>query len=288
MRQLLSAVPFAFALLIATPAAAQSEISDEEVAEAIPHYWEMREASRRGLEMYLYDQAAWHATDRMVEDWGNRSTGELRGYIVVPGEGGHLDAVFYGVGDDGLVEFARYEVEGSSVVGGGLIDAEDRPALSQLAMRMVEARNASFVEASKQEYRLCNDQQPNTLVLPPDDQGVISAYLLTAPVSNDAYPIGGHYRIDVDAEGEVVGSRRFLNSCFLAEFGSNSASGIEAVAMVISHFLDPQPTEIHVFASYYMPISMMVMTTENSMIWSIENGAVGAISEVGDLGSNSD
>src|SRR5690606_1332539 len=55
------------------------------------------EAERVGSDMFAYDQAAWHATDRFAEDL-DRSGQNLEalleqgyeGYIVEPGEGGSL------------------------------------------------------------------------------------------------------------------------------------------------------------------------------------------------------
>lgn len=85
------------------------------------------EAQRRGLEMYAYDQAAWHATDRFHADAAAAGGNDFlrkhgyRGYIVEPVAGG-MQAVFYGQQDDRLVAVARYAISGDQITGGGIVD----------------------------------------------------------------------------------------------------------------------------------------------------------------------
>ena len=268
------------------PAAAQQAIDEETARSRIPHYDAMKQAATRGRQMYLYDQAAWHATDRFLEDWGDRPTDWLRGYFVEPGEGSQLTAVFFGEQDGKLLEVARYRADGSAIVGGGLLDAAARPELSPLGRRMVEARQSALDEAVRQEYGLCNRSAPNTLILPPDEAGTVSVYLMTAPTETDSYPVGGHYRIDIGADGKVASSRRFLNTCFAANFGAageGENAGARPVMLTLSHLLDPQPSEIHVFASYYIPIGLVLVTTQNELLWSVEQGRVGYVGKLDEL-----
>jgi len=245
------------------------------VAEAgaeVPHRAEVEEALVRGRRMFLYDQAAWHATDKMLADFKGKPDKRMRGYVVVPGSTyDRLATIFYGEIGEKLVEFARYEVEGQNVVSGGIMKNGERPPLSPLAERLVAARTAAIEEADVREYGQCTEANINTLVLPPDANGVISAYVLTAPDSNQSYPLGGHYRVDVGPDGKVVNSRRFLNSCFPLDFGQK-AGGTEAIGVYVTHLLDEHPTEIHVFSSYYIPLQMMVMTIDNKIVWQIEGG----------------
>jgi hypothetical protein len=268
------------------PAAAQQALDEEAARSSIPHYDAMKQAVTRGRQIYLYDQAAWHATDRFLADWGDQPTDWLRGYFVEADEGGRLTTVFFGEQDGRLVEVARYRVDGSAVVGGGLHDAAARVDLSPLGLRKIEARRAAVDEAVRQDYGLCNRSQANTVILPPDDGGVISVYLMTAPTENDSYPIGGHYRIDIEADGKVASTRRFLNTCFTANYGApreGGNAGNRPVMLTLSHLLDPQPTEIHVFASYYIPIGLMLVTTQNELAWSVERGRVGYVGKLDEL-----
>jgi hypothetical protein len=287
MRWLMVFGALAFSAAVAPGAAAQRELGEDEARRSTPHYEAVKEASARGREMYLYDQAAWHATDRFLEDWGSRATDWLRGYLVEPGDDDRLTAVFFGEQDGKLVEAARYRVAGSDVIDGGPHDEVGRPELSSLGKRMIDARQAAFEEAAEQEFGLCSRSPPNTLILPPGDDGTISVYLLTAPTETDSYPIGGHYRLDIGADGEILASRRFLNTCFAANYGAardEEGNPMTPEMLVVTHLLDPHPTEIHSFASYYVPVTLMVVTTENRLLWSVRQGNIGYMGPVGGSG----
>lgn len=231
------------------------------------------EASRLGELLYNYDQTAWHATDRMLEGFDEALAPLMRGYIVLPGRGGALDAVFYGEVEGKLVEMARFAVRRSEVVNGGWLPATARPALSPEALRLVAARQAAMEYAAREKLSLCAQANPNIVVLPPSDQNRVVVYILTPPVETNAYPLGGHYRMEVDAAGKVVASRNFMNSCMSAQT-ARGPDGAQAVGMVVSHLLDDHPTEIHAFASRNVPLSLYVMTVENKAMWTVENGRI--------------
>jgi hypothetical protein len=272
MRGLLCRLIGIAALALAVPASAQSDVPAELAAAAAA-------AEARGQQMYLYDQAAWHATDRFVAEFDLNNSSFMRGYIVLPRDDGMLDTVFFGEIDGALVEVARYRVEGSEVVAGGVLEAVDRPPLSLLAVRMADARQTALNHASEQEFGLCADARPNTVVLPPDGSGNIAVYILTPQVSNEAYPLGGHFRVDIDPDGKVAASRRFLNSCFMLQM-PRAEGGNSPVAMVVSHLLDPQPTEIHMFVSRYFGLPIYVGTTANDLLWKVSAGQIGPVQQI--------
>ena len=130
-------------VVLAPAALAQRELTEEEARTRIPHYDAMRQAAARGRELYLYDQAAWHATDRFREEFDFENASFMRGYVVVPRDDGRLDTVFYGEIDGRLVEVARYTVDGNRVEEGGLLPENARPPLSEIAMRMANARQTA-------------------------------------------------------------------------------------------------------------------------------------------------
>ena len=47
-------------------------------------------------------------------------------------------------------------------------------------------------------------------------------------------------------------------------------------------------TEIHVFASYYLPVTLMVATTENRLMWSVRQGSIGYIGSLDELRRDGD
>lgn len=275
----------ALSAALAPAAMAQREVGEEEARRTVPHYDALKAAAARGREMFLYDQAAWHATDRFREDFDFEQASFMRGYIVLPRDDGRLDTVFYGEVDGALVEVARYTVDGDHVEAGGLLPENARPPLSEVAVRMARARQTAAEEMRPREYGLCANSAANSLVLPPAPDGTITVYILTPPTADDAYPMGGHYRFEVGADGRVKDSRRFMNSCFDAAFGSAAGApeGSTLDSIVLSHLLDPQPTEIHAFASYYLPVTLMIATTDNRQLWSLRRGAVGYVGSLDEL-----
>lgn len=235
------------------------------------------ESERRGLEMYAYDQAAWHSTDRFLADvaaaGGNdflRQRG-YRGYVVEPVPGG-LRALFYGERDGRLTAIARYSVSGSKVTGGGIVALGAAEEMTPLALRMIAALAKAREAMAKPDHGVCSRTPPNSVVLSQPD-GTLSAYILTSTDDAGIYPAGGHYRFDFDAAGTLVAERKFMNTCFPINF-KNIPQGKEPALLVLSHLLDPQPTEIHAFVSRNIPVALAVMTVSNDLIWAVGGGRV--------------
>ncbi len=266
--KLFAAIALAFAM--ATPALAAptaEQLAAAKVAEAV------------GAEMYAYDQAAWHGTDKFLEDLKRTEADQsvLHGYVVEPGGEGLLKATFFGERDGKYFAFASYWVRGDKVVRGGIIDPDGARDLSLLALRMIAVRQAALEHLAKGSYRFCSRGRPITLILPPRTDGSIPVYVMTAPVSNGSYPAGGHFRFDFDAANKLVGERPFMNSCLELQY--TAPGGARPVAAFVTHLLDPQPTEVHVFVSRYIPIPLMVGTSSSGETWSVANGKVAPISK---------
>lgn len=264
---------FALSLLIAVPAWAAPKPEELAAAQA---------AEARGAEMYAYDQAAWHATDRFLEDLKKYQPNQngLRGYVVEADSGGLLKTTFFAERDGKLFAFATYWVRGSVVERGGLVGPDAASELSLLALRMIDARNKAIDAVAKPDHGFCADAPPNSLVLPPRSDGSIPVYIMTPQTANGAYPAGGHYRFDFDARNQLIGERRFMKTCMDVNFRQRGDEKPEM--FVVSHLLDPQPTEIHAFVSRYVPISLAIITATNSEIWSVEDGRIAYVGPVED------
>lgn len=261
-------VALALLLSVLSLAPARAEPTEEQTAAAA-------EAERRGLQMYAYDQAASHATKQFREEVAKAGGIEalrergLRGYVVEP-EGEAWRVVFYGAKDDRTFALASYAVRDSKVTGGGLIDAGAADELSPLAVRMVAALGKVEGEMKKPGHQVCTPSPPNSLIVPREDGG-LSVYILTSTTDPEIYPAGGHYRFDFDAEGALTGERAFTTGCFSIDF-KKVPKGDKPPLMVLSHLLDPQPTEIHSFVSQNIPFGIAVLTTANRQLWLAANG----------------
>jgi len=264
--------------IIAALAAAQPALADPKPAELAA----AKEAEARGAEMYAYDQAAWHATDRFMLDLprsrGNQS--ELRGYIVEPAEAGLLKTTFFGEHDGSRYAYATYWVRGSIVERGGVVEPDGARDLSLLALRMIAARDAAIDQMRQPGHEICTRYPPNSLVLPPRADGTIPAYVLTSTRSSTSYPAGGHYRFDFDATNQLVGERRFMKACYDVQYAGRD--DVRAEFAVLTHLLDPQPTEIHAFVSRYIPVPLMIVTIENRESWTITKGQIQSTGAVPD------
>ncbi len=257
-------------LLAGVPNAAWADPTAAETAAAAA-------AELRGLQMYAYDQAAWKATDRFQADVAKaggiavlRERG-LRGYVVEPLPDG-LQVVFYGAKDDRTFVLARYLVADKQVTGEGILKAGAAVEMSPLTLRMVAALGKAREEMVKPGHALCSRTPANSLVLPQDD-GSLAVYILTSTTDPGIYPAGGHYRFDFDADGALKSERAFTTGCFTVNF-KDLPKGDKPKLMVLSHLLDPQPTEVHSFVSQNIPIPLAVLTTANRDLWLIAGGKI--------------
>lgn len=249
-------------------------LSAQETPSETPYKAETAQAQATGTRLYRYDQAAWFATDRFLADLQETvgyDMAWLRGYLVLDGANGALDVVYYGEEGGALLEAARYQVAGDGTVSGAILETGARGPLSDIAGRMARAKSAAEAGMAQNDYRICANAQPNAVVLPPDDAGQIAVYVLTPMTSPDAYPLGGHYRFTIAADGTIAEARGFLNTCLAVPFGPPQSDG-EPVGFVATHLLDAYPTEIHFFASHYVPVAVYVATTQNDLLWVIANG----------------
>jgi hypothetical protein len=256
----LGAAPAAIAA--AKPEPAQALTSAEEQA--------LRLASTRGVLLYAYDQAAWHGTDAMVEKLPDARS-KVGGWIV-DGPAEAPEAVFFDRDKAApravfVASFRNGELVSTRIAGRG------EPELSPERKRLVAARAAALEALAAKAFQRCTEAKMNTVVLPSSAPGEpIYVYLLTPQTDESVIPFGGHYRIAVTPEGSVGEIRPFTNSCIaMRRDGDWKAT---PSALVISHLLDPVPTEIHVFSSLAARLPLYVATVKNGRVWAIERGRI--------------
>lgn len=236
-------------------------------------------AQVRGEAMYQYDQAAWHASDSFQSDLAaarieaaQLAKEGLQGYVVEPLAGQRLQTTFYARKESGYSAFARYVTDQGKVVAGGLVGAGQDTSVSAVAQRMIEARAKSMEEMAKPGHFLCSKSPPNTIVLPPSANGAISVYVLTSTMDSSTYPAGGHQRFDFAADGKLASQRGFMKSCF--PISLKGKDGAKPEIMVLTHLLDPQPTEVHAFVSRNLPFPLMIATVQSKEIWLVHAGKI--------------
>lgn len=217
---------------------------------------------KRGDLLYAYDQSAWHVTDVALKAIPKASMNLLRGYVVTPAEDGYR-TTFYG-GEPGS-HFRVYTAiwSNQSIAQPELIASDKRIPVTADEERLIAAKTLAL--GSLDQLQKCSDGKLNSAVVPgATPQDPVSVYILTPATRSNAMPMGGHQRIDV-RDGAVVSKRKFTNSCIELERPAASRKQGQPVAMMITHLLDPVPTEIHAFAVHSVGLPMYVATPDGTL-----------------------
>lgn len=225
-------------------------------------------AAERGRLIYAYDQAAWHATDEMMRRIPTASLPADGGWVVEP-QGDLLRVTYYGVEGEAIYALFRADMRGSKVVQSRVFAADDYRTLTRETLALVRARQVAMSHGNGKAR--CTSGPFNVVVLPRQAGQPTSVYLLSSMATAGEYPFGGHYEIDVAPDGAVVSERAFTQAC-LNMGPPPTGSGGEAIA-VISHMLDPTPTEIHVFLSLWMGKPVAVITAPKQG-WSVSGDQI--------------
>jgi hypothetical protein len=260
------------ATLILALASLTSAAEEPLPAELPPEQEEIanRAAESAGMAIYRHDRAASVATDAVRGLRAFRKDKRLRGWITEETSGGIVVTFFGSPGkDQSLAALYRVQTSADGQVVGDPVALESPVPLTPFEASAATARATAVASG----FEPCA-RQYNTVVLPVDDGPVRRwvVYLLAATTDADVVPVGGTYRIDLDADGATVMAKRpFTRTCITLPRGSK---GQKVVALSISHLLDPTPTEAHVFWSLWSGLPFYVMTPPNGTVWGITNGRI--------------
>jgi hypothetical protein len=212
--------------------------------------------------LYDYDQAAWHTTDTMLKDIPDPAGAGIRGWVVTPVSAGWL-VTYLKPNGDGYAAVYSAVWTGTDVTDRKVLkDADTR--LSPIQLQLIAARKA----VNDSEAKPCANVPFNSVVMPAEDGHSILVYLLTPQTKNDVIPLGGHYRFTI-RDGAIVEQRKFTNDCIDLSTGKQDGQAAP-VGLVVTHLLDPVPTEIHVFSMFAARIPIYVATTSNRLMWVVE------------------
>jgi hypothetical protein len=118
----------------------------------------------------------------------------------------------------------------------------------------------------------CKEQPFNTVVLPPDRAGAPTlVYFLTPQSDSKAVPMGGHYRVEVAADGSAAKPKSLTETCLEMPFADSK--GVRPAALTIGDPLDPVPTEVHVFSALVAGLPIRV-TTRNDRLWAVDGTGI--------------
>lgn len=211
-----------------------------------------------GADLHLHDHAAAIATDAALQLKAFRKDRRIRGWITEPRQG-QITVTFID-----QTPAALYRVVISEDGATGPVIAFDSPdPLSGYEQGAATARAAAMAS----EFQACSNTY-NSVVLPasPILDGNWVVYLLPATTKRDIVPLGGTYRMEVSGS-TVTAGRSFTRSCVTLQNTPRTA------ALMVTHLLDPVPTEAHVFWSLWAKHPMYVATADGAL-WAIENGKI--------------
>lgn len=255
------------ALAAAQPAFAQTPtpVPAESPADAAA----IRLAQDRGKLIYAYDQAAWHGTDDFLAKV--KDPAAIAGGYIADGPADAPRLIFFSKDVDNPQAVYVAQFRGNQLVSGKLLGPNDDRSLPPEVRAMIVARsNATRALLADPKVFGCNDKPYNTVVLPPVTAGgPMLVYLLT-PQIDGKIPFGGHFRVEMGADGKAGAIRGFTRSCLSLPVPEESDAFIG-----ISHLLDSVPTEIHVFSSFAAKRRVIVIVeNREKRYYSVENGVI--------------
>ncbi|MBX3727341.1 MAG: hypothetical protein KF823_15650 [Xanthomonadales bacterium] len=234
--------------------------------EATRHGFEaqIRQAEALGRQLHVLERAERVATAAVRQVRGfRRDRAGLVTLATPAGEGVEVD--FAARDEDGqwLIRY-RASVGPDGRVHGRAERLQEPVPMPAERVRIIEVRQRVLGYA----FQRCSNDV-SAIVVPGSDEarGLVHGYLLAASEGN-TFAVGGNFRMDVAADGSIRATRPFANSCL------RLADDRRAVAVTLSHLLDPHPTEIHVLISLRAGKPLFVATAENRILWRVDGGSI--------------
>ena len=247
---------FLLSLLVAGGAPAAAQTAEEQA--------QLDWVVQRGRLLFEIDRAAWVTTDDLRERVPDLAAAGIRGWTVESDDAGY-NVIYYAGDRDARVAAYGARVENNRVVAAELRPEGSRPPLTPIQRRIANARDVIERDVLH-DLRFCARANPNLAIIPPDEpDGPIDVYVLTPQVQTGVWPAGGHHRVTLSAEGAILASRQFTNSC--VDLGSGPSDREIPVALFVTHLLDPVPTEIHVFTSLTSQLPLGVGMESPDRTW---------------------
>jgi hypothetical protein len=224
------------------------------------------DAARNGGTLYRLDAAGARATDEMAAHKYLKRDKRLRGWLTGNPEDGQITVSF--VGEEGGVPAVLYRVRVPTEGKSALEKLSASAPLDETESAQWRARTAALGSLSARKDT-CSDRY-NTVVLRRDTDQRIVVYLLAATTRPGAIVAGGHFRYEYSPDGGTeLAQRAFMRSCIT--IAPDPAKGMP-VSLMLTHLLDPTPTEIHVFLSLLHDKRVAVGTEKH--LWAVEGSTI--------------
>jgi hypothetical protein len=230
----------------------------------------LAQSSALGRMLYHFDRAAWVSSDALTAKVPKEKLAGAGGYIVEQADAQTLRVTYYRGGAADAQAFFVADVRGGKVVQDSLL--AQPIALTPEQASLARARQIAVKTAQARDYKPCGARPFNTVALPSRKGGPVAVYLLTPQEKAETYPMGGNYRVIVASDGKVLAHRPYSVSCLNLP-APKPEGDATPVGLVVTHLLDPTPTELHVFASYSLGVPVFVATRDKK-IWKVSGSEI--------------
>ena len=229
------------------------------------------EALNLGVELKIYDDAAWIATDRARElglaDHGSADTG----YVVEP-MGDLYRVAFVSKDGDVLKVAAIVDVKHDDFKDMGSIVAakinENPVAATDEEVRLYDALHAA---GNAPDLKLCANNPYNHVVIPytHDGKKEYRVYFLLATDKPKMVPQAGHVLVRVADDGKTILEVKPLSlSCSIMDASDPRIVGLSSINLVLD---SPSEVQVFTFLRYGIP---MFMATKNGLMWNIDSNGI--------------
>lgn len=224
----------------------------------------VQRALDRGTVMFYYDQAAWHGTDEFMVKARDRMASS--GGWIVDGPASAPEIIFFD--KDLKTPHAIFVADfvGDKIVSSRVVEGTPDATLTASRLQMIGALRTARAAIHKAGLVPCTNAPFNTIVMPPSGAGApTTVYFLSAQTETQTIPFGGHYAVEVSADGTASAPRPFTKACLnmTPESGKD-----QPAALVVTHILGSTPTEIHAFSMLAAKTPVYVGTSK--AMWSLD------------------
>jgi hypothetical protein len=221
-----------------------------------------------GHDMYVQDQAAWHATDALfaLHPPAELVKENVHGWIVEDQPDGQL-VRFIRDGDAGPE--AAYDI--SNATGAPKVSVPQDRRLSDREKAQYAARTLAIKSVTQR----CGDNYNTVVLKDPEGDGWL-AWALAASTDPKLVMAGRHYRLSVSADGTQALRTDALSRSCLALRKDGAPAGATITGLFSTQIVSNIPVETFVFLSLQHHMPFFVGTPDRT-VWEIAEGKNGKI-----------
>lgn len=224
----------------------------------------LQAAATRGRLLAAIERAGRAGTQDMLAHVADPDGAGISGWIA-EAEGNAVLVTFYADTATGPVVVYRVTFNGGRIVDREVHLAGTRPPLNPLQARMAAARAAT----ARLDNHPCGGDVFNVFVVPPlTPDGPIDVYQISPQTQRGVFPLGGHFKTSVAADGSVAATRGYTRSCLNATVAGPPA-GARPAPISVTHLLDDLPQDIHVFLSAWTGHPLLVVAGDPQRLFAV-------------------